>query len=173
MSTITSASEVEAKAKRIRVLILDVDGVLTDGRVTYLSGGHESKTFHVRDGLGVQLLLAGRIRVAILSGRESELVERRAKELGIDPVLQGVDDKVAAFERVLKQLDVPETDAAYIGDDLPDLPILKRTGLAMAVADAVPEVRAAAHLVLRAGGGQGAVREACEVILKSRGAWKV
>ena len=173
MSLLPNPTDVEARARRIRVLILDVDGVLTDGRVTYLTGGIEAKTFHVRDGLGVQLMHAARMRVAILSGRESELVERRARELGIDPVLQGVDDKVAAFEKILKQVDVPETDAAYIGDDLPDVPIFKRAGLAMAVADAVPEVRAAAHVVLRAGGGQGAVREACEMILKARGAWKV
>lgn len=173
MSMIPNHAEVEPRARRVRALILDVDGVLTDGRITYMTGGVESKTFHVRDGLGVQLLLAARIRVAIISGRESEVVERRARELGIDPVLQGVGDKVAAFEQILGAIDVPEADVAYIGDDLPDVAVLKRAGLALAVADAVPEVRASAHLVLRSGGGQGAVREACELILKSRGAWKV
>ncbi|MCC7384820.1 MAG: HAD hydrolase family protein [Deltaproteobacteria bacterium] len=173
MSILPNATDLEVRAKRVRALILDVDGVLTDGRVIYLSNGAEAKNFHVRDGLGVQLLLAARIRVGIISGRESEIVERRAKELGIDPVLQGVDDKVAGFEKVLTALDLPEADVAYIGDDLPDLPIFKRAGLALAVADAVPEVRAAAHAVLRTGGGQGAVREACELLLKSRGAWRV
>jgi 3-deoxy-D-manno-octulosonate 8-phosphate phosphatase (KDO 8-P phosphatase) len=173
MSMIPNAADVEVRAKRARALVLDVDGVLTDGRVIYLAGGGEARNFHVRDGLGVQLLVAARIRVAVISGRESEIVERRARELGIDPVLQGVGDKLEAFERLLSDLDVPDTDVAYIGDDLPDLPILRRAGLGIAVADAAPEVRAAAHLVLRAGGGQGAVREACEVLLKARGAWKV
>ncbi len=173
MSMIPNANEVEPRARRLRLLILDVDGVLTDGRVTYLPGGVESKTFHVRDGLGVQLLAAARIRVAIISGRASEVVERRGRELGIDPILQGVDDKVGAFEQLLRQLDVAEEDVGYIGDDLPDLPILRRAGLAFAVADAAPEARAAAHVVLRTGGGRGAVREACEIILKARGAWRV
>lgn len=173
MSMIPNTADVEPRAKHIRALILDVDGVLTDGRITYVSGGGESKTFHVRDGLGVQLLLAARIRVAIISGRASDIVERRARELGIDPVLQGAVDKVAAFDEILRALDLPESDVAYIGDDLPDVPILKRAGLSLAVADAVKEVRSTAHWVLRSGGGQGAVREACELILKARGAWKV
>ena len=168
-----SPAELEARAKRVRLLVLDVDGVLTDGRVTYLEGGGEAKTFHVRDGLGVQLLLASRVRVAILSGRESEPVERRAAELGIAPVLQGIDDKVSGLERILTELDVPAEDTAYIGDDLPDLAVFARVGLAMAVADAAPELRQAAHVVLRAGGGQGAVREAAEQLLRARGAWRV
>lgn len=173
MSMIPNAAEVEPRARRLRALILDVDGVLTDGRVTYLPNGGESKTFHVRDGIGIQLLLAARIRVAIISGRASEVVERRGRELGIEHILQGVDDKVAAFERLLGDFDAQDADVGYIGDDLPDLPILRRAGLAFAVADAAPEVRAAAHVVLRTGGGRGAVREACELILKSRGAWRV
>jgi len=173
MSMIPNAAEVEPRARRLRALILDVDGVLTDGRLTYLPDGGESKTFHVRDGLGIQLVLAARIRVAIISGRASEVVERRGRELGIDPILQGIDDKVAAFEKLLRDFDTPEADVGYIGDDLPDLPILRRCGLSFAVADAAPEVRAASHVVLRTGGGRGAVREACELILKSRGAWRV
>jgi 3-deoxy-D-manno-octulosonate 8-phosphate phosphatase (KDO 8-P phosphatase) len=173
MSTPPDASQVELRARRVRVLILDVDGVMTDGRVTYHSGGGDSKTFHVRDGLGVQLLLASRCRVALISGRESEVVTRRAEELGIAPVLQGVDDKVAAYESILRELDCKDEDAAYVGDDLPDLPLLRRTGLSFAVADAAPEARASAQVVLRAGGGQGAVREACEIILRAKGAWRV
>jgi 3-deoxy-D-manno-octulosonate 8-phosphate phosphatase (KDO 8-P phosphatase) len=113
------------------------------------------------------------VRVAILSGRESEPVERRAAELGIAPVLQGIDDKVSGLERILAELDVPAEDTAYIGDDLPDLAVFARVGLAMAVADAAPELRQAAHVVLRAGGGQGAVREAAEQLLRARGAWRV
>lgn len=173
MSMPPDPAQIESRAKRIRVLVLDVDGVLTDGRLTYLPGGGESKTFHVRDGLGIQLLIASGCKVAVVSGRESEVVARRARELNIDLVLLGIADKVEAYETVLMELDLTDEDVAYVGDDLPDLPLLRRAGLAFAVADAAPEVRAAAHVVLRAGGGQGAVREACERILKSKSAWRV
>jgi 3-deoxy-D-manno-octulosonate 8-phosphate phosphatase (KDO 8-P phosphatase) len=166
-------SQVDARLKKLRVLVLDVDGVLTDGRLTYLPGGGESKTFHVRDGLGVQLLIASGVKVALISGRESEVVIRRAKELGIELLFVGIADKVEAFETVLKQTSSTEEEVGYVGDDLPDLPLLRRSGLSFAVADAAPEVRAAAHVVLRSGGGQGAVREACERILKAKGAWRV
>jgi 3-deoxy-D-manno-octulosonate 8-phosphate phosphatase (KDO 8-P phosphatase) len=167
------AQQIELRLKQISVLLLDVDGVLTDGRITYLPGGGESKTFHARDGLGVQLLAATGCRVAIVSGRESEVVARRAKELGIELTFLGIQDKVEVYEAMLRELDVREEEVAYVGDDLPDLPLLRRAGLSFAVADAAPEVRAASHIVLRAGGGQGAVREACERILKAKGAWRV
>jgi 3-deoxy-D-manno-octulosonate 8-phosphate phosphatase (KDO 8-P phosphatase) len=166
-------AQVEVRAKKLRALVLDVDGVLTDGHLTYLPGGGESKTFHVRDGLGVQLLIASGVRVALISGRESEVVVRRAKELGVDLLFLGIADKVEAFEAVLKETGATEEECGYVGDDLPDLPLLRRAGLSFAVADAAPEARAAAHVVLRAGGGQGAVREACERILKAKGAWRV
>jgi len=173
MSMPPNSSQVESSAKRIRTLILDVDGVLTDGRLNYLPNGTEMKTFHVRDGLGIQLMRAAGCRVAIISGRECDAVSLRARELGIDPVFQGVGDKVSAFESVLAQLDCSPEHTAYIGDDLPDLPLLKLCGLSFAVADAAPEVRSTAKVVLRAGGGQGAVREACELILKAKGSWNV
>ncbi|MCK6545586.1 HAD hydrolase family protein [Myxococcota bacterium] len=173
MSMPPDPSQIEARAKRVQALVLDVDGVLTDGRLTYLPGGGESKTFHVRDGLGIQLLLASGVKVALISGRESEVVVRRARELGIMHLSLGIADKVEAFEELLADFGITDEDVAYAGDDLPDLPLLRRVGLAFAVADAAPEVRASAHIVLRAGGGQGAVREACERILKARGAWKV
>jgi 3-deoxy-D-manno-octulosonate 8-phosphate phosphatase (KDO 8-P phosphatase) len=173
MSMPPDPHQVEARAKRVRALIVDVDGVLTDGRITYVSGGGESKSFHVRDGLGIQLLIAAHCRVAILSGRESDITLRRARELGVDHVVQGIDDKVAGYEALLAELDVNDEAVAYVGDDLPDLPILRRVGLAFAVADAAPEIRSAVHVVLRAGGGQGAVREACEIILRAKGAWNV
>jgi 3-deoxy-D-manno-octulosonate 8-phosphate phosphatase (KDO 8-P phosphatase) len=166
-------TQIESRAKKIRVLVLDVDGVLTDGRLVYLPGGGEAKTFHVRDGLGIQLLAASGTRVALVSGRESEVVARRAKELGIELAFLGIQDKVEAYDLMLKQTGIPEDEVAYVGDDLPDLPLIRRAGLSFAVADAAPEVRAAAHVVLRAGGGQGAVREACERILKAKGAWRV
>ena len=162
---------IDARAMRVRALVLDVDGVLTDGRVLILPEGDEGKTFNVRDGLGIQLMGAGRIPVAFLSGRESAAVRRRAVELGVEEVHLGIQDKVAAYEQLLTTFGIQDENVAYVGDDLPDLPLLERCGLGFAVADAVPEVRAAAHVVLRAGGGQGAVREACERILKAQGAW--
>ncbi|MBX2812981.1 MAG: HAD hydrolase family protein [Myxococcales bacterium] len=164
---------IDARAIRIRALVLDVDGVLTDGRVLLLPGGEEGRTFNVRDGLGIQLMGAGRrpIPVAFLSGRDSEAVRRRATELGVKEVHLGIPDKVAAYEQLLTTFGVKDENVAYVGDDLPDLPLLERCGLSFAVADAVSEVRSAAHVVLRAGGGQGAVREACERILKAQGAW--
>src|SRR5215470_3016873 len=119
-------AQIEARAKKIRVLVLDVDGVLTDGRLMYLPGGGEAKTFHVRDGLGIQLLGASGTKVAILSGRESEVVARRAKELGIELAFLGIQDKVEAYELMLKQTGVPEEEVAYVGDDLPDLPLIRR-----------------------------------------------
>lgn len=175
MTLLPDQTQLETRAKNLRVLVLDVDGVLTDGRLTYLPGGGESKTFHVRDGLGVQLLVASGVKVAIISGRESEVVVRRAKEMGIENELLflGIADKVEVFETVLKQTGATDEEVGYVGDDLPDLPLLRRSGLAFAVADAAAEVRAAAHVVLRAAGGQGAVREACERILKAKGAWRV
>lgn len=164
-------AEVDERAARIRALVLDVDGVLTDGRVIFLPHGEEGRTFHVRDGLGIQLMRAGQVPVAFLSGRESEVVRRRAAELGVEHVHLGIQDKVAAYESLLSTLELRDQDVAYVGDDLPDLPLVERCGLGFAVADAAGELRAAAHVVLRAGGGQGAVREACERILKAKGAW--
>lgn len=166
-------AEIEARAKKIRVLMLDVDGVLTDGRLLYLPDGTEAKSFHVRDGLGIQLMIASGVPVALISGRKSEATERRADELGIQLTYLGISDKEQAFTEILGRLDLREDQAAYVGDDLPDLHLMARVGLSFAVADAAPEVRAAANVVLRANGGQGAVREACERILKAKGAWNL
>jgi 3-deoxy-D-manno-octulosonate 8-phosphate phosphatase (KDO 8-P phosphatase) len=166
-------AQVDARCQRVRALVLDVDGVLTDGRLTYLPSGGESKTFHVRDGLGIQLIQASGVKVAFLSGRESEVVARRGRELGVELMSLGIEDKVVGFDAILAQLKIDELDVAYIGDDLPDLPLIRRAGLGFAVADAASEVRSAAHVVLRTNGGQGAVREACERILKAKGAWRV
>jgi len=156
---------------RIRLLLLDVDGVLTDGRVTYTDAGQELKAFHVRDGSGVKFWRRAGGRVAILSGRSSPAVVRRAKELGIDPVVQGADEKLPALRRILRETGMTPDQACAVGDDLPDLPVLTRCGLAVAVADAAPEVRAAAHLVTAAAGGHGAVREAVEWLMRGQGTW--
>jgi len=154
-------------------MMLDVDGVLTDGRLLYLPDGREAKTFHVRDGLGIQLMIASGVPVALISGRRSEATARRAEELGIELTYLGISDKEEAFQDILQRLDLNESQVAYVGDDLPDLHLMKKVGLSMAVADAASEVRAAAHVVLRTNGGQGAVREACERILKAKGAWNI
>jgi 3-deoxy-D-manno-octulosonate 8-phosphate phosphatase (KDO 8-P phosphatase) len=159
------------RAAKIELLVLDVDGVLTDGGIVYTDGGGEAKRFHVRDGSGLKLWqLAGK-RAAIVSGRCSPAVERRAAELGVSPVLQGRSDKLPAFEEVLAATGLRPEQACAVGDDLPDLPVLRRCGLAVAVADACPEVRAAADHVTAVGGGHGAVRDAIEWLLKLRGEW--
>lgn len=160
-----------ALAARVELLLLDVDGVLTDGSILYADDGAELKRFHVRDGSGLKLWrLAGK-RAAIVSGRKSVAVDRRAAELGLAPVLQGRDDKLAAFAEVLAATGLSAEQVCAVGDDLPDLPVLRRAGVAVAVADACPEVRAAADYVTMVPGGRGAVRDAIEWLLKLRGEW--
>lgn len=155
----------------IELLVLDVDGVLTDGRIIYSDAGTEIKQFHVRDGSGLKLWHWLGKRAAIITGRTSRLVEVRAAELDVGTVIQGTPDKLPAFRRVLSELGLSPEQAAYVGDDLPDLPVMLECGLAAAVADACPEARAAAHYVTLAGGGRGAVREVIERILGAQGLW--
>lgn len=162
----------EEKAAKIKTLILDVDGVLTDGHITFNDRGEEIKSFHVRDGLGLRLLMSAGIDVIIITGRKSEVVAHRAKELGIKEVYQGVKDKGALCEKLMKQKQLERDQLCCIGDDLPDLPVFHQAGLSIAVADASAEVRHAAGIITKTGGGQGAVREACEIILKSRKIWE-
>ena len=159
------------RAARIELLLLDVDGVLTDGSVIYTDAGEELKRFHVRDGAGIKLWLAAGHRAAIVSGRASAAVDRRAAELGVAPVLQGRADKLAALAEVLATTGVPADRVCAVGDDLPDLPVMAAAGLAVAVADACEEVRAAAHRVTMTPGGHGAVRETVEWLLKAQGRW--
>jgi 3-deoxy-D-manno-octulosonate 8-phosphate phosphatase (KDO 8-P phosphatase) len=163
--------DLAARAAAIELLLLDVDGVLTDGSVIYADDGSELKRFHVRDGSGLKLWrLAGK-RAAIVSGRKSAAVERRAAELGISPVIQGRDDKLAAFAEVLAATGLRAEQVCAVGDDLPDVPVLRRCGLSVAVADACAEARAAASCVTAAPGGRGAVREAVEWLLELQGRW--
>jgi 3-deoxy-D-manno-octulosonate 8-phosphate phosphatase (KDO 8-P phosphatase) len=157
--------------KAIRLLICDVDGVLTDGGIIYGTDGLEIKKFHVRDGSGLKFWIRAGHQAAVLSGRESPVVERRAAELGIRLVEQGAKEKLPALERILAAADCPAAEAAYIGDDLPDLPVFHKVGLRVAVADAVAELRREADLVTRAAGGRGAVRELIELLLKAQGRW--
>lgn len=161
----------EARARRIRLLLLDVDGVLTDGTIGVTSGGEEWKPFFVRDGSAIVWAKQAGIEVGLLSGRVSEATTRRAAELKIAIVIQGETDKRAAFSRVATTQGLKDDEIAFMGDDLLDLPVLSRVGLSGAPADACEEVRQRVHYVTRANGGRGAVREFIEVILRGRGQW--
>ena len=159
-------------AVNIKTIILDVDGVLTDGRIIINDRGEESKSFHVRDGQGLRLLMNAGIDVIIISGRKSDAVLHRAKELGIRDIYQGIQDKGALLRKLIKQKKIENQHLCCIGDDLADLPLFHQAALSIAVADAAPEVRRAAGIVTKNGGGNGAVREACEMILKDLGIWE-
>jgi 3-deoxy-D-manno-octulosonate 8-phosphate phosphatase (KDO 8-P phosphatase) len=161
----------DQRCAAIEMLILDVDGVLTDGRIIYSDAGAELKAFHVRDGSGLKLWLQLGKRAGIITGRSSPVVERRAKELGLTEVVQGAEDKRIAYERMLTDHGLDARCVAYVGDDLPDLPLMLMSGLAIAVVDACAEVKATAHHVTLAKGGRGAVREAIELILQVQGRW--
>lgn len=163
--------EVESRAARVRLLLLDCDGVLTDGRITPVEGREELKSFHTRDGHGLVMLHRAGLRSGIISGRRSRLVELRAADLGISFVRQGALNKVEVFESLLSEAGVEPSQAAYVGDDVVDIPLMRRCALAVAVADATEDTRAAAHYVTRLPGGFGAVREVCELILKAQGRW--
>lgn len=154
------------------MLVLDVDGVLTDGRIVYTDQGEELKAFHVRDGSGLKLWTSRGKRAAIITGRRSPIVERRAAELGIGPVVQGADNKKAAFVEMVRAAGLEMDQVSAIGDDLPDLPLLRRCGLAITVADGCPEAKEDADYVTEARGGCGAVREAIEWILRAQGVWE-
>ena len=160
-----------ARCRGLRLIVTDVDGVLTDGTVLLLEGGGEAKAFHVRDGLAVVLARRAGLETAVLSGRSSDAVTRRARELGIETVRQGVADKGAAFAEVLAALGLESHQAAYMGDDVSDLPAMLQAGLSAAPADAAFEVRAQAYMVTDARGGHGCFREFVEAILRARGEW--
>jgi len=159
----------EARAANVSFVILDVDGVLTDGRLHFGAQGEALKVFNVRDGHGIKLLCEAGIEVAILSSRRSDIVSARARELGVNRVLQGEADKRAGFARLLAETKRTAAQCAFIGDDWPDLPVLAQVGLAAAVADAAPEVRDVAHWIAPASGGCGAVRQLAEFILRAQG----
>ena len=159
------------RIKDIRLLLLDVDGVMTDGGIVYDNNGVETKRFHVRDGHGLKLLQRGGIEVGIITGRESVIVENRAAELGITRVFQGAKNKIEPYKQILAQSGYADYQVAYVGDDLVDLPILRRVGFAVAVADAVEELRPWVDYITSTPGGRGAVREVCDLILKQSGKW--
>lgn len=164
-------NEVELRAARVRLLLLDCDGVLTDGRITLVGDADEQKSFHTRDGHGLVLLHRAGLRSGIISGRTSSAVVRRASDLGITFVRQGALNKIEVFDELLSAAGVNAENVAFVGDDVTDIPLMLRSGLGVAVSDATPDTLAAAHYVTTLPGGAGAVREVCELILKSQGLW--
>lgn len=157
------------KAERIRLAVFDVDGVMTNGSILFDDEGTEYKSFHAHDGLGLVMLQSGGVTVAIISSRTSRAVSKRMSELGIKHVLQGVDDKQRALAALSRELDVDPEEMAFIGDDLVDLPAMASAGLAVAVANARPQVIACADWTTAAAGGSGGVREVCEMLLQAQG----
>ena len=159
------------KLKHIKLLLLDVDGVMTDGGIIYDGSGLETKCFNVRDGHGIKMLQRHGIEVGIITGRTSIVVDIRAKELGINLVYQGALKKLESYNDVKEKTGLEDSQIAYMGDDVIDVPVLRRVGFAAVPHDGLPEVRAVAHYVSACSGGRGAVREVCDMILKGRGVW--
>ncbi len=155
--------------KRIKLLLLDVDGVLTDGGIIYSDNGREIKRFNVKDGLGIRLLIKTGIKIGVVTGRSSKALYHRCKNLGIVHIFDNVKDKASILDRIIAQTQVSSEEIAFIGDDLPDLELMKRVGVSIAVADAHEVVLKNADMVTRVKGGKGAVREVCETILKAKG----
>jgi 3-deoxy-D-manno-octulosonate 8-phosphate phosphatase (KDO 8-P phosphatase) len=166
------SDDVHRRAARIALLLFDVDGVLTDGKILMHADGTESKQFDIKDGTGLVWAQRAGLKVGFLSARSSAATTQRAAQLGITLVHQGVASKVRTYEEILRQQELTDADVAYMGDDLLDLPVIVRAGLAAAPADAAAEVRARAHYVSRADGGNGAVREFIELVLKAQDRWE-
>lgn len=163
---------IEEKAKKIKAVIFDVDGVLTDGKIGYGNHGDELKFFDVQDGLGMQLLRKAKLYTFIISGRFSKVTLMRAREVRVMRVFQNIADKLIIYERLKKKFKLKDSEFCCMGDDIIDLPVLKRVGLACAVLNAQEEVKKEAHYVTKFTGGHGAVREVCDIILKSQGKWE-
>jgi YrbI family 3-deoxy-D-manno-octulosonate 8-phosphate phosphatase len=159
------------RCRRIQLILSDVDGVLTNGGIVFDNQGVELKQFHIRDGLGIRIWQRAGFKFGLITGRTSQIVKQRAAELGIDIIRQGFDDKWSAATEVMRSLGLQPEQVCFVGDDLPDLPVIRRIGLGVAVADAVEEVRSAAHLITKHRGGTGAVRELIETILKAQSRW--
>lgn len=166
---IKSTQSLKAKAKKIKLLLLDVDGVLTDGRIILDNQGNELKAFHVRDGHGIKLAQRAGIVIGIITGRKADVVNIRARELAIEEVHQGALDKIVVYESVLGRYGLRDDEVAFIGDDIVDAGILKRVGLSVAVADCDPAVKPIADMITKAEGGRGAVREVINLLLASQG----
>jgi len=165
------AAELILKIKPLRLLLLDVDGVLTDGRIVMSDAGEELKFFDVKDGHGLKLLMRGGIEVIWITGRESRVVEHRARDLGVQEYHQLIWNKVQVYDEIVARKGLAAAEVAYVGDDIVDVPLMKRVGFAVAVGDAADEAKQAAHYVTRRRGGRGAVREVCDLILHGQGKW--
>ena len=164
-------SEVAERARRVKLLIVDIDGVMTDGRIVYSIYGDELKFFDVTDGFGISLLNRAGIKTAIITAKKSRIVKMRARDLKIAKAYQGFIDKLIPFDKLLKKFKIAAENICFIGDDLPDMPILRRVGFAVSVPNALDEVKAAAHYITLKAGWRGAVREVCDILLKSQGKW--
>lgn len=162
-------SQIANKLAGIRLVAFDVDGVFTDGRFYLSNDGIESKAFNTQDGYGIRQLIGADIVVAVISGRDSLAVARRMRELGVDHVVQGCADKVAALDDIADRLGIASKECAYVGDDIPDMPLLQHVGVSIAVANAVRQIRDHCDFTTAARGGHGAVREVCELLLSARG----
>jgi 3-deoxy-D-manno-octulosonate 8-phosphate phosphatase (KDO 8-P phosphatase) len=161
----------QEKIKPVRVLILDVDGVLTDGKIIIDDAGRETKHFNVRDGHGLRMLMRYGVEVVLLTGRTSEVVSHRALDLGINEIYQGVFNKLDVFEQILRKKNIVPAATAFVGDDVVDVPVLRRVGFSATVADASADLKNVVDYVTEQNGGRGAVREICEIILKAQGRW--
>ena len=161
----------EERARKVRMIVFDIDGVLTDGSLFYGDDGQEYKAFNSRDGHGIKMLRATGVEAGIITGRTSQVVLHRARNLGINHIFQGAHDKLVAFDALMRDQGVTPEQIAYMGDDIVDLPILRRCGLAITVPDAPMQVKARCHMVTQAGAGRGAAREVCEFIMAAQGTW--
>ena len=168
---INADQDIIDRARRIKLLILDCDGVLTDGRIIMLPGSDETKTFDVKDGHGIVMAQRAGLRIAIISGRKSSVVRVRATELGVTHLYEMAWVKTEPYEKVLAEEGLTDEEVCYVGDDVVDIPLLRRAGLGVAVADAVEETKKHSHIVTERGGGRGAVREVIEFILKAQDKW--
>lgn len=169
MSHISVSKDVIESAKKIKVMIFDVDGVMTDGGLMIGDDGQEYKTFHSQDGLGMKLLKKSGVQMAIITGRTSNVVTKRAESIGIEHFYQGIDNKLAAFNDLIQKMGISPTEAAFMGDDIVDVPPMLRCGLAITVPAAPDSVKGRAHYTTNKAGGKGAVREACELIMQAQG----
>jgi 3-deoxy-D-manno-octulosonate 8-phosphate phosphatase (KDO 8-P phosphatase) len=164
--------EILKTAREVKLLILDVDGVLTDGSIILDNNENEYKMFHVRDGHGIKMLIRAGIKVALITGRYSRVVERRANELGISDVFQKCFDKRVPYRQLAEKYSANDQEIAYVGDDLVDIPVMKKCGFSVTVSDAEEEVKAHASMITKRGGGKGAVREVCDLLLIAKGIWR-
>jgi 3-deoxy-D-manno-octulosonate 8-phosphate phosphatase (KDO 8-P phosphatase) len=170
--TLEIENELKERISRIRMMIFDVDGVLTDGQIIYMDDGSEMKEFNAQDGHGIKLLQRAGIDVALISGRACRAVEQRAIGLGIARVYQGAKVKIEAYERLLSDTGLKEHETGFMGDDLIDIPVMRRAGFSAAVPNGAPHIFPYAHYITKASGGRGAAREVCEMILQVQGRWE-